>query len=445
MYRYKLFLVLAMFLTGVVLVVRSCQPHAGQPYAKEEDVSAYRLNDTLRNVHSEMKEVQRMERYLTNWMARNNIRGISLAVMQGEQLLYAKGLGWADKEAERAAEAGDIFRIASASKLITAIGIMKLVDEGLLTTDRTVFGEKGILNEFTEYRDKRVPKITVRHLLNHTSGFSRRLGDPMFRSADVMRWTNKQTTLSAEDLVRFQLGQRLRDNPGGSAQYSNIGYLVLSMIIERVSGMSYEEYLQTHVLRPAGCYDMHIARNYYEERYPHEVKYYGHDPGELIESYDGSGERRPREYGGNNITGLQGAGAWVASAAELMRLVASIDGKPDVPDILTKRSIDEMRIPKQKGGFGYGWARTHGSVLTRTGTMSGTCAYIESRPNGLSFALIANTSNYRGARFTNRIGPKVRTALDRVRQWPEGRDLFVSTESLIPHNEVDSVAYLVPR
>lgn len=411
---------------GITLVVRSCQPQDGVLIA-DEPTSIYRLNDSLRNSLSDMKETERMERYIRNWMARNNLRGVSLAVMRDEKLIYAKGFGWADKEMEREAEAGDIYRIASASKLITAIGIMKLVDEGKLSTDQLVFGEKGILNEFTEFRDKQAAKITVEHLLNHTSGFSRRLGDPMFRSADVMRWTNKTSTLTADDLIRFQLSQRLRCAPGGSAQYSNIGYLVLSCIIERVSGMSYEQYLQTHVLRPAGCYDMHIARNYYEERYPGEVKYYGHDPGERIESYDGSGERRPREYGGNNITGLQGAGAWVCSAAELMRLVASIDGKPNVPDILTKRSIDQMRIPRQKGGFGYGWARAHGSVLTRTGTMSGTCSYIESRPNGLSFVLIANTSNYRGAKFTNRIGPTVRTALDRVKHWPEGRDLFTAT------------------
>ncbi len=440
MYRYKLLIVLVMLVSGITLVVRSCQPREAI-FIEEETANIYRLNDSLRNAHSDLKETERMERYLRNWMARNNLRGVSFSVMKNEKLIYSKGLGWADKEIEREAEAGDIYRIASASKLITAIGIMKLVDEGKLLTDQLVFGEKGILNEYTEFRDKRAAKITVEHLLNHTSGFSRRLGDPMFRSADVMRWTHKNSTLSSDDLIRFQLNQRLRCAPGESPQYSNIGYMVLSCVIERVSGMSYEQYLQTHVLRPAGCYDMHIARNYYEERYPHEVKYYGHDPGERIESYDGSGARRPREYGGNNITGLQGAGAWVCSSAELLRLVAAIDGKPGIPDILSKRSIEQMNTPRQKNGFAYGWARSHSSVLTRTGTMSGTCSYIEYRPNGISFALIANTSNYRGAKFTNRIGPTVRTALDRVKSWPEGRDLFTSTGMHPTPHPADSIPH----
>lgn len=423
--EYKLLIVIAMLLTGIVCCCRSCQPRIAATDDEEEEVIyTYRLNDSLRNCYSDHAAYNRMERAIRNWMARNNLRGVSLSIMRDERLIYSKGFGWADKEAELAAEAGDIFRIASASKLITAIGIMKLVDEGKLTTDDLVFGPEGILNEYTEIRDKRATKITVRHLLNHTSGFSRRMGDPMFRSADVMRWTNKTSTLSANDLISWQLKMKLRDNPGGSAQYSNIGYLVLSQIIERCSGMSYEQYLQTHVLRPAGCYDMHIARNYYEERFPREVKYYGHDPGEVITSYDGSGAMRPREYGGNNITGLQGAGAWVCSSAELLRLVASIDGKPRVPDILSQSSIKEMKTLRRKGDFAYGWARTGGITLTRTGTMSGTCAYVEYRPNGLSFALISNTSSYRGSSFTNRIGHTVRDAMSRVKTWPETCDLF---------------------
>lgn len=425
MYSRKFLIILTMLITGLTLVIGSYHPLVELPVEEVESFEiGYRLNDSIRNSSSDDEAFARMESSIRRWMSRNNIRGASLAVMRDEKLLYCKAFGWADQEEGRAAEAGDIFRIASASKLITAIGIMKLVDEGKLSTDDLVFGEEGILSEFTEFRDKRAAKITVQHLLNHTSGFSRRLGDPMFRSTDVMRWTNHQTTLSAEDLIRWQLGLKLRDNPGGMPQYSNIGYLVLSRIIERVSGLSYEEYLQSHVLRPAGCYDMHIARNYYEERFPREVKYYGHDP-DSIPSYDGSGVLRLREYGGNNITGLQGAGAWVCSSAELMRLVASIDGKPEVPDILSPASIKEMKTPVQKNGFAYGWARSGGVTLVRTGTMSGTCTFVEYKPNGLSFVLITNTSNYRGSTFTNRIGRTIRDALVRVKEWP-ARDLFTT-------------------
>ena len=427
MKRYKLLLGGVIVAFCSFLALRSCGDGG---LALPESEIGYRLNDSLRNSVSDLPSTAQMERHIRNWMARNNIRGASLAVMKDERLIYCKGFGWADKEREREAEVGDIYRIASASKLITAIGIMKLCDEGRLTLDAKVFGEAGILNDphLLDIKDKRAADITVRQLLNHTSGFSRRLGDPMFRITDIMRWEKMDASPTADQLIAFQLRQRLRDKPGGSAQYSNIGYLVLSRVIEKVSGMGYEEYIQKHVLWPAGCYDMHIARNYYEQRHPHEVKYYGHDPGETIESYDGSGRMLPREYGGNDIEGLQGAGAWVCSAVELLRLVASVDGLDGVPDILTPQSVAEMKRIARKGDYALGWARydSRSRSLVRTGTMSGTCAYIENRAGGLSYVFITNTSSYRGASFTNGIGRMVRDAMSKVKKWPSDRDLFVA-------------------
>lgn len=430
-------MVISVLLIGVAIFLHRIITTDKPIVITEEQEQGYHLNDSLDNSLSDLPTTRRMEQYIERWMSRNAIKGASLAVMRNEQLIYCKGFGWADKEMERKANVGDIYRMASASKLITAVGIMKLIDEGRLTLDSKVFGPEGILSHFTEIKDKRAHNITVRHLLNHTSGFSRRMGDPMFRIADVMRWEELNTTPSADELIAFQLGLRLRGAPGGSAQYSNVGYLVLSRVIEQVSGMGYEEYLQEHVLWPAGCYDMHIARNYYKDRYPGEVKYYGHDE-ERIESYDGSGQMRLREYGGNDIRGLQGAGAWVASSVEMMRLVASIDGKPNVPDILSAESVAAMRDIQRKGDYALGWARYNASngSLIRTGTMSGTCAYIDYRENGISYVFFTNTSNYRGATFTNSIGRMIRDAMTRVEEWPSDRDMFVA----VPDMATDSLS-----
>ena len=442
----KRFLVLAI---GVLLVGAAIFTHRIITAEPEPDIPEelqYRLNDSLSNAMSDLPATEKMERYIANWMARYNIRGASLAIMKDEHLIYCKGFGWADEERNQPAEVGHIYRVASASKLITAVGIMKLCDEGLLRLDDKVFGAEGVLKHFTEIKDKRAENITVRHLLNHTAGFSRRMGDPMFRIADIIKWEHLDTTPTADQLIAYQLRQRLRDRPGGSAQYSNMGYLVLSRVIEVASGKSYEQYLQEHVLWPAGCYDMHIARNYYEERYPMEVKYYGNDPNDRIESFDGSGEMRPRQYGGHNIRGLQGAGAWVSSAVEMLRLVASIDGKPEVPDILSPESVAEMRNITRKGDYALGWARYHESTqtLVRTGTMSGTCAYIEYKTSGISYAFLTNTSNYRGASFTNSLGRMIHTAMSRVQEWPQDRDLFVEvprpdTVSNEPSTPIDNV------
>lgn len=429
--RRYLLLVIAVLLTGgIIFLVRSCrEQRVTVAISQQEEV--FHLNDSLCNKHSTLPATKSMEQYIVRWMARYNIRGASLAIMKDEKLIYCKGFGWADKEYGDVAEAGSLFRMASASKLITAIGIMKLRDEGLLSLSDKAFGEEGILSQFTEFRDKRAAQITVQHLLEHTSGFSRLKGDPMFRITDIMEWEGMTSTPSSDELIAYQLRMRLRCAPGGPDQYSNIGYLVLSRIIEQVSGLSYEDYIVQHVLREAGCYDMHIAANYYEERHPREVKYYGHDPGELIESFDGSGAMRPREYGGNNITGLQGAGAWVASSAELMRLVASIDGEEGVPDILSAESVEILNGRNDNHGFGWASCLNEGRRLVRTGTMSGTCAYIEWKHNDYSFVFLTNTSHYRGSTFTrDNISRMVRTALTRVTEWPEGRDLFTTVPTM---------------
>ena len=424
-------MVLGLFV--VVLITLSKYTGAEDMPKVEEEVpkNEYHLNRVLTNALSSDENTKRMERYIRRWMAQNSIRGVSIAIMKDQKLVYCKGLGYADKEEDIAVEAGHIFRIASASKLITAIGIMKLVDDGKLTLKDKVFGPDGILPQFTELGDKRIKSITVRHLLNHTSGFSRQRGDLMFRTADVMKWTHMETTPTADQLIAYQLKMRLRNKPGRDAQYSNVGYLVLSRIIEQVSGQDYESYLKEHVLKPAGCYDMHLAHNYYEERYPNEVKYYGSSPKDVIVSYDGSGEEKLREYGGNNIRGLMGAGAWVASSAELMRLIASVDGKPGVPDILSKKSIREMKRIRSKKDFALGWARYHAKegALVRTGTMSGTCASIELKERGLSFVFIGNTSHYTGPRFTNSIKLMMHTAMKQVKSWNTSRDLFVRSSA----------------
>lgn len=439
MKRHIILVVAVLLIGGVIYLNRVLSTDRVVEVAEKEEYG-YRLNDSLCNAISDLPTMESMERYVKRWMARYGIKGASLAVMRNEKLIYCKGFGWADEEMEREAEVGDIYRIASASKLVTAVGIMKLCDQGMLRLDDKVFGEEGILKQFTEYKDKRIKNITIRHLLNHTAGFSRNRGDLMFRVADVMEWENMDTTPTADELIAFQLSLRLRCEPGGSAQYSNVGYLVLSRVIEQVSGMGYEEYLQTNVLWPAGCYDMHIAHNYYEERYPKEVKYYGHDEERII-SYDGSGELRLREYGGNNIRGLQGAGAWVASSVELMRLVASIDGKPGVPDIISPESVAEMKDIRRKGDYALGWAKYHPNVgsLVRTGTMSGTCAYIDYRESGVSYVFLTNTSHYRGASFTNSIGSMVRNAMTRVEDWPTDRDMFVEVPPT-PQMEADTTS-----
>lgn len=358
------------------------------------------LNEKLSNSLSERREFEGLDKEMKRYLRKWEMKGASVAIMRNDSLIFAKGYGWADEEEEIKMEAGHILRMASVSKLITAIGIMKLQDEGRLNIKNKVFGPEGVMKDSdldTLIRHSAYEHLTIEHLLRHQGGFYR---DPLFSSKDVMNQMRLDHPPTADDFFRLILPKRLRYKPGTTHRYSNFGYLLLSRIIEHVTGKSYEQYIKEEILAPAGCHDMHIAGNYYEDRRENEVRYYTHrGEGQFIEEYTGSGNLVERSYGGNNIPLLSGAGAWCGSTAELARLVASIDGRDEMPDIISKKAVDQMIEYFDQSTFSLGWNDTTPGVgWSRTGTFSGTSAIIKYFPDGECWVFISNTSTWRGPR-----------------------------------------------
>ena len=371
------------------------------------------LNVTLTNEMSDTSSLAGFDRMVKNYLTYWAIHGASLSVMRNDSLLFAKGYGEADSGIEM--QPGNILRMASVSKLVTAVGIMVLQDRGLLNIKDHVFGPDGILNDSTynaAIKDTLYYRITVEDLLRHKGGFSRRGGDPMFSTRWIMMQNSWGEVPTQEQLMELQLKRRLKFVPGTAQEYSNFGYLALSMVIEKVSGMDYETFLQENVLRPAGCVDFHIAGNYYKHKLPNETRYYVQHDDEPAEEFNNSGRKVTRCYGGNNVTGLSGAGAWAASTPELALFVASIDGRPEVPDIISRESVDLMTEYFDESTYSLGWNDTKDGYWTRTGTFAGTSALIKYFPDGECWIFISNTSTYKGpglARHTAELFDRLRT------------------------------------
>ena len=384
------------------------------------------LNETLTNEMSEIQELAGLDKKIKAYMREWHIKGASLAIMRNDSLLYAKGYGWADEAEGYGMQPSNILRMASVSKLITAAGIMVLQDRDSLSIKDTVFGPSGILNDSlfnSVIKDRNHYKITVEHLLRHQGGFYR---DPLFSSRDVMHQLQLDCPPVKEDFYRLVLRNKLRFMPGEWQKYSNFGYLLLSEIIEKVSGMPYEQFIKEEVLRPAGCFDMHIAGSYYSDRRDNEVRYYTHEgEGKYVEEYSDSGIMVERCYGGNNIPLLSGAGAWCGSPAEIARFVAAIDGRPEVKDIISREAVAQMTEYFDKDTYSLGWNDTDPAKgWSRTGTLAGTSALVKYFPDGECWIMITNTSTWRGpglARYTDALFKQCRELYsDRL---PE-RDLF---------------------
>lgn len=417
----------AVFLLAVILPLSS-SPKPEPAAAAADSVAAVCLNDMLDDTLSAYPELDgmdgRIERFLKLW----EIKGASLAIMRNDSLVYAKGYGYADEEKGEKMTSGHILRMASVSKLITAAGIMVLQERGQLSLQDTVFGEHGILNDslFTAaIREKAKFGITVEQLLRHQGGFTNSRGDPMFSTRDIIRQFGLDGAPDHETLVRCVLSRPLGYKPGTWQKYSNFGYLLLSMIIEKTSGTDYETFIQENVLHPAGCYDMHLAGNYYEDRFPNEVRYYMHAGSELCEEYNMSGRMVERCYGANDIHALSGAGAWCGSPAELGRFVASIDGRAEIPDILSAESIAAMTEYFDSETYSLGWNDTKpDGEWTRTGTLGGTSALVKYFPDGECWIMITNTSTWKGPGFTRNTEALFRTCRELYSSSLPACDLF---------------------
>lgn len=364
------------------------------------------INDSISNALTEGKEYHEMDSVIERYLKRWEINGAQLVITRNDSLLYARGFGMADKERGIRMEPNMLMRFASVSKLITAVGIMKLQEMKKLKLNEKVFGEKGILRD-TVYnnsiKDKRYYDITVEQLLRHQAGFNNYAGDPVSSTRYIMMQNHLKTPPDHPTLLKILLKRHLGYTPGEGKCYSNLGYMILSMIIEKKSGMKYENFMQKYVLHPAGCYDMHIAGTYLKDRRPNETKYYMHGGSIPVYEYNNSGRLVEKCYGDTDLPRLSGAGAWCGSTAELSRFIASIDGLPHVKDILSKKSIEFMTREQADHQYSIGWNYTPKSnkPWIRTGSLAGTSAIVLKYPDNQCWILITNTSTWKGHGFSN--------------------------------------------
>lgn len=392
------------------------------PYDSKLDPVSHRISNELSSSEATKRADYRIKRFLEYW----RIKGASVALVKDQKLVFAKGYGYADVENNVKVEPDHLFRIASVSKLITATAIMKLKEEGKLQLSNRVFGEDGILNSenYLNICDKRSKRITVEHLLRHTAGFTSRYGDQMFLPITIAERMNVPAPANAETIIEFALSKRLHFTPGSRGSYSNLGYVILEKIIEASSGKDYEVYVQEHILQPAGIFDMHLGKNLREDKLPNEVNYYEQSNAILVPAFDGSGGKVHRSNGGNNIEELGGAGAWIASAAELMKFYVAIDGKDKQADILSKESIEYMTKPSRRGFSPIGWKGTRSNgTWWRTGTLAGSSALMKQNPDGSTWVIITNTSSWKGSDFPKELSKLMNRVMRSVKQWPE-TDLF---------------------
>lgn len=181
---------------------------------------------------------KRIDPLVAQKMAANHIPSLSVAVMRDGKVVFSKGYGLSNLELSTPATETTSFAIFSITKTFTAVAVMMLVEEGKISIDKSI-------TDYLKVLPASWSKVTIRHLLTHTSGLPE-LCDAAAQPCD-----------RADDYTQSQVIGFVRESPflfgpGTRWEYSNTGFFVLGMLIEKVSGKTYGDFLTARIFTPLG-------------------------------------------------------------------------------------------------------------------------------------------------------------------------------------------------
>jgi D-alanyl-D-alanine carboxypeptidase len=194
------------------------------------------------SVPDDNKHVIDADRFLTQEQSSKRIPGMSVCVVRHSKVLLAKGYGSANLELSVPATEHTIYELASLTKPFTAMAVMMLVEDGRLSL-------QDHLTKYFPTAPSTWEAITIGQLLSHTSGFGDFFSMPEFNSKSDFAWNREY---SKEELLPLLLKVPILSLPGEKWSYSNIGYYILGLILEKASGQSYEDFLQQRIFKPLG-------------------------------------------------------------------------------------------------------------------------------------------------------------------------------------------------
>jgi D-alanyl-D-alanine carboxypeptidase len=272
--------------------------------------------------------VDGIDEYVRAEMRKQQIPGASIAIVRNGKVASTKGYGMANLELSVPATENTVYQLASVTKPFTATAVMVLVEEGKLGLDEEISKQLADL-------PKTWKSVTVRQLLNHTSGIKNYAAVRAFHKTPSKDYTHRE-------ILDFVANEPLEFAPGDKWEYSNTGYILLGMLIERVSGKTYGDFLAGRIFEPLGM--MQTRVNDLRAIIPNRAQGYDSKGGVL----------RNGEY----LSPSQpfAGGMLVSSVSDLVKWDASLETEK----LLKKSSLEQMVTPTEtkKGeaaGYGFGW------------------------------------------------------------------------------------------
>jgi CubicO group peptidase (beta-lactamase class C family) len=344
---------LRLLVTALAVVALAAAAFVFLGYKRDPDLMAKEISDSQRSAISAiMEEVA----------ANGQISGTLLVSVEGEPV-YTGAFGLADIERGVPNSLDTQFRIASATKPFTTLLVYQLVEAGKLS-----FDDK-LSDLVPEYPAEKGANITVLQLLTHTSGITGEWRIPELEQIERHRWTR-------EELLREIADRDVVFPPGAGNEYSNYGYLLLGVIIERAGGASYAEQLQDRILGPAGM--THTRGDDNDAIIP------GRALGYHFDYFVG-----PQNAPYLDMSFVVAAGHLLSTVSDLQRFALALDDPAVLPVDFREMFFNECGWTVQAVPVGHGGRRVRGNYLS--GSINGFASHIfRVERDGIFIALLKN-------------------------------------------------------
>jgi len=383
--------------------------------------------DILDKQMDQPNSIIQVDTEVVDFMIKYKIPGMSIAISKNGRMIYSKGYGFADKSIAAEVNTKTLFRIGRVSGLLTSIAIMKLIGDGKISLKSKVFGDSGILgNQYGALPyERNITNIDVSELLHHNAGG--------WSGTDDLVWNSKYLDMAINpgQLISYTLKNvPLRTSPGSTFAFSNLGYLVLGRIVEKVSGMSYQDFVKEKILKELGVSDMHIEGNAANKRQKNETIYYKdglfHLP--IIDNEKTGEECYPYSALGDACFG------WIASAEDLLKIIANLDDSTSKTPILSARGLKMLLSADTTNphvACGIFWNDNFSNWFD-LGTYRGSSSEIAHTHDGYCWAILVNIDRPASETYLSDMDQIFWKAVGNPgTKWPD-TDLFDAKPKTIP-------------
>jgi len=304
-------------------------------------------------------------------VSEQEVIGIAAGISINGALKWQDGAGFSDLQNNLVFEASTLTRIASITKPMTAIAIMQLFEQGKLDL------EAPIQTYLPAFPVKQEGKMTIRQLLQHASGLGGYKSDK--------EQENEKNYPSLADAVAIFQDRDLISEPGKAFNYTTYGYVVLGLIIEKVSGQSYEAYLQTNIWDKAGM--AHTGIEYADKRIPSQAT-----------TYHKNSKGKIKEVKPTNLSDRIPGGGVYSCVTDLLKFGDAVLNNSLISARTLNLMLEDPQLKKEGNAYGFGWYLygenpKYGNVFGHNGAQTGASTFLMLLPDQkTAIAVLSNTS-----------------------------------------------------